>query len=149
MECPQCGSIVNSNKLFCPECEAPLHLSDAILPIREDGPPPARVEEAKPDQEEIHRRTVRAWVIRIAITVLMIGILILALLLLASSRHCPAAAQESKNWGQVLSLDFSGVRGHDPIQGSNISSGASGRSSGETPVPVCATSHSPPVIFRR
>ncbi len=90
MECSNCGATVESNKLFCPECKAPTHLSDAIMPIRENVPPPAPKEEPEPDQREIHRRTVKAWVIRILIMVLMVGVLVVALALLANSRKSPA-----------------------------------------------------------
>ena len=90
MECSNCGATVDRNKLFCPECEEPMHLSDTILPVQEKSPPPARKEEPKPDQGEIHRRTFKAWVIRILIMVLMVGILLVALILLANSRKSPA-----------------------------------------------------------
>ena len=153
MECSNCGATVDRNKLFCPECKAPMHLSDAILPIREDGPSPARKEDPKPDQGEIHRRTVKAWVIRILIMILMVGILVMALILLANSGESAAATGVRP---QVLTLAPLIAECREPqesrpdsIQGSNILSGASGRSSGETLLPVCATSHFPSGILRR
>jgi len=152
MECSNCGAAVDSNKLFCPECKSPMHLSDAILPIREDGPPPVRKEEPEPDQGEIHRRTVKAWVIRILIMVLMVGILIAALILLANSRKSPAAAAGFRPPGltpRIVACQGIQESRSEGIQDSNIPSGASGRSSGETPLPVCATSHFPSGILRR
>lgn len=153
MECSNCGATVDSNKLFCPECKAPMHLSDAILPVREDRPPPVRKEDKEkpePDQGEIHRRTIKAWVIRILIMVLMVGILVVALIILANSTESPAAAG---GWGQVSSPLIAECRDMEKPtvadQDSNIPSGASGMSSGETPLPVCATSHFPSVILRR
>lgn len=147
MECSNCGATVESNKLFCPECKAPTHLSDAIMPVRENVPPPAPKEEPEPDQREIHRRTVKAWVIRILIMVLMVGVLVVALALLANSRKSPATTGVGP---QVLTScrELQESR-PESIQDSNIPSGASGRSSGETPLPVCATSHFPSGILRR
>ena len=154
MECSNCGATVDINKLFCPECKAPMHLSDAIMPVREDGPPPARKEDKEkpePDQGEIHRQTVKAWVIRILIMVLMVGILVVALIILANSGKSPAATGVRPQLLTPIIAECQEPRelrtGY--IQDSNIPSGASGRSSGETPLPVCATSHLPSGILRR
>lgn len=149
MKCPGCGSTVADNKLFCPECGAPMHLSDEIMPIgKKEDPPPARVEEPVPDERDIHRRTTRAWVIRIAVTVLLIIILVVMLMLLANSRSDSAVVgYRGLPGSECPDVPFEPVG--DPVQGTNISSGASGRCSGLTPGPVFATSHFPPSIFRR
>lgn len=105
MKCAECEAEVDSKKLFCPNCRAPLHLDDEILPVRSESPPPVPDEQGEPDEAEVHRRLAKAWIIRISITVLIIGILVLALLLLANARKSPAAVQGSR--GQVLNPELS------------------------------------------
>jgi uncharacterized membrane protein YvbJ len=134
MKCPKCGAQANSSSWFCPECDAPLHSDDDIIPG--DQVRTARPErEAEPEPDEIRRRNRKAWTIRIIITVLIISVLVLALILLANSRKSPGMDIRSR---AMLSYPAS-----------NISGGASGMSSGDRPVPVSTSSYSPSLPFRR
>ncbi|MFH1151012.1 MAG: hypothetical protein V1748_11120 [Actinomycetota bacterium] len=104
MECPSCGTGVDEEKFFCPECKEPIRDEGDILPARGEGEPPGagRVAPYEPAAAEetpaetakrapwslaSHRLFSRSLLLRIAITVAILLILILGLVLMASLKN--------------------------------------------------------------
>lgn len=109
--CPDCSAEVEESRWFCPTCDAPLHERDEIIPggDRPCGPSgdagrvpapaaygaePELVDPGEPDAPGriFKQRLQKSWLIRVLVTILILGILIGAILLISRTRKGASGA---------------------------------------------------------